>query len=128
VSDYVIVSPETNSCDNTVQFPTITLLSELGSALPIRSGHIPHDDSPIYRRQVRWGDSSIPGQQTLITYDNTGTAVKWEFIAAQYADEKSEDAAWAWLNEHIPQLPHLEQHQRNEERPEPTTYPPLRLV
>jgi hypothetical protein len=128
MSENVTLGPKTGSCDNVVQFPTLTLLSELGSTVPMRSGFVPFVGPATYAREVRWADSIFPGQRLLLVYDNDGTVAKCEFIAEQYADEKSEDAAWTWLNDHIPKPPQLEAQQRNEQRPEPTDYPALRLI
>ena len=128
MSENVQFPPKRDSCDNTVLLPTLTLLSELSPAVPIRSDFAPYDGPPIYSRGVRWADSDMPGQRTLYGHNDAGAVILEQRMAIQYADADSEAAAWAWLDKHCPRPPHVEQQLRNEALPAPTTYPPLRLI
>lgn len=119
---------ERGHCAGIVPVATMTPLSEMDRPVPLRSDQAPYDGYAVYSRGVRWADSDLPGQRTLLVYGDRGILIKEERIAEQYADEKSEQAAWAWLNDHCPPQPQVERARRDEERREPVEYLRLRLI
>jgi hypothetical protein len=130
VSENVTPMSETGGCDNVVLFPTLTLLSELGSTVPIRSDDAPFNGPPAVHRGVHWIKEcmSLPGERDLVIHSASGRAVCKVNVIDGLADPDLERCLADWYARKVPVEEPARVPAPDEDEDAPAVYPPLRLV
>jgi hypothetical protein len=104
VSENVTYLPKTDSCDSNVLFHSMLLLSELDSAVPIRSDQIDQDGPPAFTRGVRWDPCTPAGYKTLTAHNADGVLVLKHMVREDLVDDGLVDRGWAWLDRQCPEM------------------------